>query len=76
MNTIIALLALITVVNDLLEGLTMHAALAIVPMHRCTDSVAYATFTRGKACGNGSIVSPLLRIWAALLTALASVLPR
>jgi hypothetical protein len=74
MNLLIALLALTTAVNGGLAGLTVDAMLVIVPMHRLTFAVVSTPFPRGKAGGNGSIVSPLLQIRAALLTALASVL--
>ncbi len=76
MNPVIVLLALTIAVNGLLEGLTVDAALAIVPIHRCTDSIAYATFPRGNDFENGVVISPLLRIRATLLTVLAAFLPR
>ena len=74
MNLVIALLAFATAINGLLAGLSVDNTLAILPMHRLPFAVAPTPFTRGKAWGNGSIVSPLLQIRAALLTALASVL--
>ncbi len=73
MNPAIALLAFTTAVNGLLAGLTVDATFALVPMYRCTDSVAYVTFQLGSDCEKRVVVSPLLQIRATLLTVPGSV---
>jgi hypothetical protein len=69
-----ALITVAVVVNGLIAGMSLDAALVKLPARKRIGSVAYTRFARGNDLGNGLIVYPALGVLTGLLVFGAAVL--